>query len=641
MSKMKNIKGVVLLVSIILCLPSTINFLTSTNAEASPFINKVTRYGGPELDFEFIYKVVENLSNVVKTYPKGRDAGTPGNHYAGNLVKGWMEEIGLQNVHTEDIRSDWGWGDTWENPHNLLYDSNYHLDGWVENLSLTKNYIQWYLHVKVYDTRNRLVAEKNFSQDECFPFMKEESITGSHNVTLHDVTVADEFKTGGSDQVVLLEADWRDPYAWWISNMTNLKRPNVKGFILMDCHDDTFFMEPSGTSSPIIRPRFSEPGFSINGSSGKWIKQYLNSKDYTVKVDFCSEWAWQQVESWNVIGEIPGRSPQIAIINGFYDGWWNQATCDEAVGVGLILGIAKYIIDNHITPELTLRFISWGSHEWYFNGAKDYLKTHAIKTYGSQMRDSDELEDIIYVFNPGNFGFNNTYNMSFNVGSELDDPLMKYMQRIAQELHYTERTGIGITGEYSVYGTESYVFYHGHHYPERYCEHAIEYDRFPYPGYHRDGKNHTQGDVFSEINDTLFRVDCEVIAETILRLTVPNLHVTIVSPEENSFYLRNLRLFSLPRNTVIYGPMEITADIDSDADIERVEFYFNGKLMKTATSEPYSYRWSPLKSFMYTIKVVAYDSNGNYADDEIQVFKWRIHPLLILCGGLLIFNLFN
>jgi hypothetical protein len=278
-------------------------------------------------------------------------------------------------------------------------------------------------------------------------------------------------------------------------------------------------MMPSGTSSPAVA-RFSKPGFSINGSSGKWIKNYLSNPDYVVKADFCSEWAWEHVDSWNVIGEIPGNSSKIAIINNFYDGWWNQAACDGAESIGLILGIAKYLKDNDIKPELTLRFIMWGGHEQYFRGVLHYLKNNSIKKYGSWMENQDYEEDIAYVINPGNFGFNYTYNMSFNVGHKRDDALMKFMQNVARELKYTERTSIGITGEYSVYGTEGWRFYRSHKYPERYCEHAIEFDRWPYPGYHRDGNNHTAGDVFSKINDALYRVDCEVIAEIILRLTI-------------------------------------------------------------------------------------------------------------------------
>jgi len=581
----------------------------------------VNEYGGPELDFNFIYRVVENLSNIVKQNPEGRDFGTPGEQYARDLIKGWMEEIGLENVHTDKITGEWTKEDSWQNLHNFLLDPDYYTDPWIEELDLKKNFTRWYLDVKVYDKDNNLVDERNFSKGTCFPFLKEEKVTEPHNVTMKNVRIFDDFRIGGPDGIILLEADWRDPYGWWTSNLTNLKRKNVKGFILMDCFDETFFMMPSGTSSPAVA-RFSEPGFSINGSNGKWIKKYLSNPDYVVKADFCSEWAWEHVDSWNVIGEIPGNSSKIAIINNFYDGWWNQATCDGAQSVGLILGIAKYLKDNNIKPELTLRFIMWGGHEQYFRGVLHYLKNNSIKKYGCQTKNLVDQEDIIYVINPGNFGFDYTYNMSFNVGNKRDEPLMKFMQNVAQELKYTERTGIGITGEYSVYGTESWRFYSGHNYPERYCEHAIEFDRWPFPGYHRDGNNHNLGDVFSEINDTLYRVDCEVIAEIILRLTVTKLQVNITRPIENSFYLGNRLLSSaLPRSTIICGPIEVTADVDSDIVIDRVEFYIDNKLAKMDTSEPYSYMWIVSLPLKHTIKVVTYDINGNYGDDEIQVWK--------------------
>lgn len=633
---LKKIKLFITLIIVLAFLTPNIIYSNLVDVEAKEQFEKINSYGGPALDFKFIYKVVENLSNVIKDFKKGREFGTPGEHYARNLIYSYMEEIGLQNVHIDKITSDWNRADTWENLYNFLHDPDYHLDGWVGNLTLKKNFTKWYLHVKVYDQNNQLITEKNFSQDECFPFGKEEDEIGFHNVSLNDVTIVDDFKDGNNDRIVLIEADWQDPYDWWISNMSNLKKSFIKGFILMDCHDDTFFMLPSGTSSPLIRPRFSVPGFSINGSSGKWIKQYLNNPDYTVKADFCSEWSWEHGDSWNVVGEIQGRSPKVAIINDFYDGWWNQATFDEAVGVGLILGIAKYIIENNITPWYTLKFISWGAHEWYFRGAKHYLKTHDIKRYGVPTRSNEDQEDIIYVFNPGNIGFNYTFDMSFNVAHKRDDPLMKHIQKIAQELQYKERTGIDIIGEHSVYGTEAWVFYHGHRYPERYCKHGIEFDRFPYPGYHRDGKNHMKGDVFSDINDTLFRVDCEVIAEIILRLTTPKLEISMKRPKESSLYFRNFKLLNMPRKTFIYGPMNLAVEIDADNKIERVEFYIDNKLRKIDRYEPYSFYWSPIKSFARTIKIVAYDEIGSYADYEIEVFKWRAHPIILLSLILLI-----
>jgi hypothetical protein len=115
--------------------------------------------------------------------------------------------------------------------------------------------------------------------------------------------------------------------------------------------------------------------------------------------------------------------------------------------------------------------------------------------------------------------------------------------------------------------------------------------------------------------------------------------VNITRPLENSFYLRNRRLFSLPRRTVVYGPITITAEITSDSEVKRVEFYVDGRLKKIDFFPPYTYRWAPLQSFKHVITVIAYDSESNTASDEITVFKWRLHPIILICGVFLLDSL--
>jgi hypothetical protein len=55
------------------------------------------------LNSTYIHSIVENLSQIVFTYPKGRSFGTPGELYAKNRTIYWMNQINLYNVHTEEI----------------------------------------------------------------------------------------------------------------------------------------------------------------------------------------------------------------------------------------------------------------------------------------------------------------------------------------------------------------------------------------------------------------------------------------------------------------------------------------------------------------------------------------------------------
>jgi hypothetical protein len=114
--------------------------------------------------------------------------------------------------------------------------------------------------------------------------------------------------------------------------------------------------------------------------------------------------------------------------------------------------------------------------------------------------------------------------------------------------------------------------------------------------------------------------------------------VNITRPLENYFYLRSLRLFPLPRTTVVYGPITIKAKVTADLEVDRVEFYIDGKLKKTDTRAPYTYRWAPLRCFKHKISVTAYDVESHSASDEVTVFKWRLHPLVLMGGTALLLS---
>jgi len=114
--------------------------------------------------------------------------------------------------------------------------------------------------------------------------------------------------------------------------------------------------------------------------------------------------------------------------------------------------------------------------------------------------------------------------------------------------------------------------------------------------------------------------------------------VTITKPVEHRFYFRNLiRLPRLQKTAFIYGPTTITASATANnTSVKHVEFYIDGKLKKTDDTAPYSYRWSQLRCFKHEITVKAYSTDGQLAIDELTVFKWRLHPVLLLGGTYLL-----
>jgi thermitase len=66
--------------------------------------------------------------------------------------------------------------------------------------------------------------------------------------------------------------------------------------------------------------------------------------------------------------------------------------------------------------------------------------------------------------------------------------------------------------------------------------------------------------------------------------------------------------------TVVSGNVVITAAASDDKGVARVQFFVNGELVGTATSEPYSVRWNSRKSSgTVVIEAVAWDAAGNSA----------------------------
>lgn len=117
--------------------------------------------------------------------------------------------------------------------------------------------------------------------------------------------------------------------------------------------------------------------------------------------------------------------------------------------------------------------------------------------------------------------------------------------------------------------------------------------------------------------------------------------IEITNPEEGYFHLRGRPLFQFFNKTFLYGPANIKVNVTSTYGIEKVEFYINGKLKNTISGDEdsYEYRWTPIICGRYTIKTIVYDNTGQNASDNIVLFKWRAHPILILTGFIILIGL--
>jgi carboxypeptidase T len=95
----------------------------------------------------------------------------------------------------------------------------------------------------------------------------------------------------------------------------------------------------------------------------------------------------------------------------------------------------------------------------------------------------------------------------------------------------------------------------------------------------------------------------------------------ITTPKENYLYLKNsaLRPFF---TTVILRYITIEVNTTDPSGIDRVEFYIDDKNVGSDVVTPYNWTWETVMFFRHTIKIRSYDTFGNSAEEELEVWKF-------------------
>jgi parallel beta-helix repeat protein len=534
-------------------------------------------YGDPDINHGYIYNKTENLSKIIlnELYDEGRYFGTDGELEAANRIIGWMENISLDYVHKETIDKCWY---PWDS--STGWDNQY-----IGPLYFTKVIQEYYINISIHWKCNNTVKEyKNLSETTCFPYLAKNfsfSIPGvpASRDDKGTNVIVDTKPNLFKDTLVLGETHWASEVSeaensYHIYNIAEhpqwTLRPHYKGFIAIDNNTDTFFMAPTGFDHKLTGI-FDRPGFYINRSVGDWIENALNYGCFNVTADYRSHWTKETTISYNVIGQINGtdQDPRnISIICAHYDNMINQGSIDEAGETALVLGIAKYIKDHELESKLnqTVKFIAFGGEEPGMRGAKDY-----IKEYINNVSLGDQYERVKYVINPGNFGHKNrtalnyenkTVDLPFESASYLDEFswLSDLAIDIGDALGYTTRTGEtgqAINLSKANLGAEDSLTFNISYTGAK----CIQFARFPYYGYHRDGEDHTTGDVLDELDNDTFDLECEVVTSVAMHLllipifTLSNCSNTIFDRDDDGNNDSVTLMFNLTSdtNTSLFG----------------------------------------------------------------------------------------
>ena len=100
-------------------------------------------------------------------------------------------------------------------------------------------------------------------------------------------------------------------------------------------------------------------------------------------------------------------------------------------------------------------------------------------------------------------------------------------------------------------------------------------------------------------------------------------------PAENGVYFRDSMISDTNTSSILIGPSTIIVEAEDDIGIDHVKFYIDNDLKYTDDAAPYEWTWKK-GHFSHTLKAVITDSSGQQTTIQQQIFKWRLHPLLLL-----------
>lgn len=277
-----------------------------------------------------------------------------------------------------------------------------------------------------------------------------------------------------------------------------LFQPNCKGLILFDSNNETYNSYGSSIYDPL-------PIIRINGSLGK--KIFDNPDDY--RLDFYVNQQWNEsVESYNVIGQLNGTNPnETIIVSCLYDSNYNQGTGDSAIGMAIVLGIAKYMKEQNITPKCNVRFIGFCGEEYYMRGAFYYEALH-------------RNENTSMVIDLNQLGFNWTKTRLSLVFIPNSEGLRSTVRDIANRTEYVNRTG-NVTDFGSWVSTDgspisnAMVFAKAKEQINRSYNTIVFAKKRQWYFHHKDGMNHQEGDVLKYFD----WLDTSVTGEMIWNVT--------------------------------------------------------------------------------------------------------------------------
>ena len=280
------------------------------------------------LDIEASYNLAKQMeayrTNPVLGY---RPAGSKAEFETGEMLKSYMEDLGLSNVRKDEIKVD-----GWEFEKAVLA----YADAAGERQEVQLGAYQTDFVTKGAETFQVVYVGKGGEKD-----------------------YADKDVTG---KIVLAEINQRDE--WWINfPVYQAHEKGAKALIAVQIGGYGQVDEKALNAQDIAGPP-EAAAFSMSFEDSEKLKACLDEKgEITVTLDASSR-VMRDVSTDNILGEIQGRrSDRMILLSAHYDSYFSGFQ-DDNTAVAMMLGIARAFIKMGYQPENTWVFCAMAAEEW-------------------------------------------------------------------------------------------------------------------------------------------------------------------------------------------------------------------------------------------------------------------------------------
>lgn len=280
------------------------------------------------LDIEASYNLAKKMeayrTNPVLGY---RPAGSKAEFETGEMLKSYMEDLGLSNVRKDEIKVD-----GWEFEKAVLAYRN----AAGERKEVQLGAYQTDFVTEGPETFQVVYVGKGGEKD-----------------------YADKDVTG---KIVMAEINQRDE--WWINfPVYQAHEKGAKALIAVQIGGYGQVDEKALNAQDIAGPP-EAAAFSMSFEDSEKLKACLDEKgEITVTLDANSR-VMRDVSTYNILGEIPGRrSDRMILLSAHYDSYFSGFQ-DDNTAVAMMLGIARAFIKMGYQPENTWVFCAMAAEEW-------------------------------------------------------------------------------------------------------------------------------------------------------------------------------------------------------------------------------------------------------------------------------------